>query len=55
MISVCIPVKNGGADLARCLDGIRAQRTDREVEVEIVVVDSGSTDRTLPIAQEGAD
>ena len=42
MISVVIPVKNGGADLARCLAGIAAQEVDEEVEV--VVVDSGSTD-----------
>ncbi|HEX6724380.1 MAG TPA: glycosyltransferase, partial [Gaiella sp.] len=42
MISVVIPVKDGGADLARCLAGIAAQGI--EEEVEIVVVDSGSTD-----------
>lgn len=42
MISVVIPVKDGGADLDRCLAGIAAQRIDEEVEV--VVVDSGSTD-----------
>ena len=42
MISVVIPVKNGGADLTRCLAGIPAQQIDEEVE--IVVVDSGSTD-----------
>ena len=42
MISVVIPVKNGGRDLERCLAGIAAQTIDEEVEV--VVVDSGSTD-----------
>ena len=42
MISVVIPVKNGGADLARCLVGIAAQEVGEEVEV--VVIDSGSTD-----------
>lgn len=42
MISVVIPVKNGGADLDRCLAGIAAQRVDEAVEV--VVIDSGSTD-----------
>src|SRR5206468_2180223 len=42
MISVLIPVKNGGADLARCLEGVGAQRV--EDEVEVVVVDSGSDD-----------
>lgn len=42
MISVIIPVKNGGTDLVRCLDAIARQRVDEEVEV--VVVDSGSHD-----------
>jgi len=42
VISVVIPVKNGGADLARCLGGIAAQEVAEEVEV--VVIDSGSTD-----------
>ncbi len=37
-----IPVKNGGADLRRCLDAIAGQRIDEETEV--VVVDSGSSD-----------
>ena len=42
MISVVIPIKNGGAGLVRCLEAIARQRTDEEVEV--VVVDSGSSD-----------
>jgi rhamnosyltransferase len=42
VISVVIPVKNGGADLERCLAGIAMQRIDEEVEV--IVVDSGSHD-----------
>lgn len=42
MISVLIPVKDGGIDLVRCLEGIAAQDVDDSVE--IVVVDSGSTD-----------
>ena len=42
MISVLIPVKNGGTDLVRCLQAIARQRVDDEVEV--VVVDSGSAD-----------
>jgi glycosyltransferase involved in cell wall biosynthesis len=42
VISVVIPVKNGGSDLVRCLDAIARQKVDEEVEV--VVVDSGSTD-----------
>jgi glycosyltransferase involved in cell wall biosynthesis len=42
VISVVIPVKNGGAGLVRCLDAIALQRVNEEIEV--VVVDSGSTD-----------
>ena len=42
MISIVIPVKNGGADLVRCLEAIARQRVDEEFE--IVVVDSGSRD-----------
>jgi rhamnosyltransferase len=48
MISIVIPVKNGGADLRRCLDGIARQRVDDDVEV--VVVDSGSTDGSDAVA-----
>jgi rhamnosyltransferase len=42
MISVLIPVKDGGTDLVRCLDAVARQSVDEEVEV--VVVDSGSSD-----------
>jgi glycosyltransferase involved in cell wall biosynthesis len=49
VISVVIPVKNGGADLRRCLEGIAAQRAGDEVEV--VVVDSGSTDGSDALAE----
>lgn len=49
MISVVIPVRDGGSELDRCLAGIAAQRLDEEVE--IVVVDSGSTDGSPEIAR----
>ena len=42
MISVVIPVKNGGSDLTRCVEAIRRQKVEHEVE--IVVIDSGSSD-----------
>jgi GT2 family glycosyltransferase len=42
VISVVIPVKNGGMDLVRCLEAIARQRVHEDVEV--VVVDSGSSD-----------
>lgn len=49
MISIVIPVKNGGGDLARCLAAISRQRLDEAVEV--VVVDSGSTDGSADLAR----
>ncbi len=49
MISIVIPVKDGGGDLARCLDGIARQRIDEDVEV--VVVDSGSSDGSVALAR----
>jgi rhamnosyltransferase len=49
MISVLIPVKDGGADLERCLARIAAQRVDDEVEV--VIVDSGSSDESVAVAR----
>jgi rhamnosyltransferase len=50
VISIVIPVKNGGGDLARCFDGIAAQVVGEEVE--IVVIDSGSTDGSVQEARE---
>ena len=45
-ISLCMIVKDGEAVLARCLDSVR------EIADEIVVVDTGSADRTRQIAAE---
>jgi glycosyltransferase involved in cell wall biosynthesis len=42
VISIVIPVKDGGSDLVRCLEAIGRQQIDEDVEV--VIVDSGSTD-----------
>jgi len=50
LISVIIPVRNGGEDLRRCLEAIREQRVD-EHEVEIVVVDSSSSDGSAELAR----
>lgn len=50
MISIVIPVKDGGSDLVRCLEAIRGQRLDDDVE--IVVVDSGSSDGSPERARE---
>jgi rhamnosyltransferase len=50
VISVIIPVRNGGLDLRRCLEGIRSQAI--EDEVEVVVIDSESTDGSPRVAAE---
>lgn len=47
LISVCVPIYNGAAYLAACLDSILAQ-TLRTFEV--LIVDDGSTDDSLAIA-----
>ena len=49
MISVVIPVKNGGEDLRRCLDALAIQEAGDEVE--IVIVDSGSQDGSVALAR----
>ena len=49
MISVVIPVKNGGADLRRCLEGLARQKPGEDVQV--VVIDSGSTDGSVDVAR----
>jgi rhamnosyltransferase len=48
-VSILIPVKNGGEDLARCLAGINRQ--DVSEKPEVVVVDSGSTDDSVEVAR----
>ena len=49
MISVIIPVRDGGEDLRRCLEAIRRQEAGGEVE--IVVIDSSSTDGSAELAR----
>lgn len=48
MISVIIPVKNGASTLARCFESIQSQQCS--LPVEILVIDSGSTDSSVQIA-----
>ena len=48
-VTVAVPVYNGARYLDEVLGAVRAQRTDREVE--LLVVDSGSTDGSLEIAE----
>lgn len=49
MISVVIPVKDGGDGLVRCLTAVQAQVSAEPVE--IVVVDSGSSDGSVAAAR----
>ena len=49
VISVIIPVRNGGADLRRCLAAIAEQTVDDEFE--IIVIDSGSTDGSAQLSR----
>jgi glycosyltransferase involved in cell wall biosynthesis len=48
-VTVAIPVYNGARYLDEVLAAVRAQRTDRTVE--LLIVDSGSTDGSLQIAE----
>lgn len=50
-LTVVIPTLNAERHLARCLPSLRKQRFDPS-EIEILVADGGSTDRTLEIARE---
>ena len=49
VVTVAIPVYNGARYLDEVLAAVRAQRIDREVE--LLIVDSGSTDGSLEIAE----
>lgn len=49
MISIVLPVKDGGDALNRCLLALREQEISEDVEV--VVVDSGSTDGSKELAE----
>lgn len=53
-ISVCIIAKNEEKHIENCLAAIRSHATDAAI-LEIVVVDTGSTDRTKEIAAKYAD
>ncbi len=53
-ISVVIPTYNEEDYIGRCLNSLMNQTLDRR-EYEIVVVDGGSTDRTVEIARKYAD
>ena len=51
LISVVIRTLNEAKWIARCVQSVRCQRTLAFTDVEIIVVDSGSTDRTVSICR----
>lgn len=50
-VTVVIPVRNGAADLARCLASL-ARQDFRQEQWDCIVVDNGSTDGTAAVAVE---
>jgi rhamnosyltransferase len=51
MVSVVIRAKNEAADIGRVIELVQAQTLARDRGVEVIVVDSGSTDGTPDIAR----
>ncbi|HEV7918383.1 MAG TPA: glycosyltransferase family A protein [Solirubrobacterales bacterium] len=51
VVTVAIPVLNGGEVLEEVLDAIAGQRNDSGVEVELLIVDSGSSDGSVELAR----
>ncbi len=49
-LSICMIVKNEEKNLDRCLSSLEKLR--REVESELIIIDTGSTDETVNIAQK---
>jgi len=50
-VTVVVPTRNAARTLAACLESLRAQTAP----CRTVVVDNGSTDGTVTIAEQGAD
>jgi len=52
LVSVLIPTRNSALHLRACIHSLRAQR---DANLEVIVIDNGSSDDTLAIAQRLAD
>lgn len=53
ILSISMIVKNEGAKLRRCLESIK--RLMAQIDCELIITDTGSTDDTVEIAKEYAD
>ena len=49
-VTLCVPVYNGEGAIGRCLDSI-ARACDEGHDVEVIVVDNASSDRTVAVAE----
>lgn len=47
--SVIIPVYNGGKYIRECVESVMTQNLPYNVEIEILIIDDGSTDNTVEI------
>lgn len=50
-VSIIIPTKNEEKNIAQCLNAILNQQTKPPLSIEIIIIDSGSTDKTLQIIE----
>ncbi len=53
LLSICMMVKNEEENLTRCLNGV--QNILRNIDSELIIVDTGSTDGTVEIAKKYTD
>ncbi|MGH2959823.1 MAG: glycosyltransferase family A protein [Solirubrobacterales bacterium] len=51
-VTVAVPVLNGGERFLLLLEAVAAQRNDAKVDLEILIVDSGSTDGSVEAARK---
>ncbi|MFA7301113.1 MAG: glycosyltransferase family 2 protein [Candidatus Shapirobacteria bacterium] len=51
LISIIIPTLNSASVIGQCLNSIKTQNIDQS-KIEIIIIDGGSTDNTLTIAQK---
>ena len=51
LVTVAIPVRNGGPVLERVLDAVTAQQGGSGCSLELVVCDSGSQDGSVAVAR----